>query len=77
MMESVGNEPGHERKTTMNQTADQIDLGNNETASAGIFLNSDGTFTAMTFTASKTFKTAAGAKRWLARRGYEVQWPEL
>ena len=60
----------------MNQTADQIDLGNNEILAAGIIRENDGTFTAMTFTASKNFKTAAGARRWLARRGFEVQWPD-
>jgi hypothetical protein len=46
-----------------------IDNGNNETLSAGIARNSDGTFTALTFSASRTFKTLAGAKRWLAARG--------
>lgn len=45
-----------------------IDLGNNETASAGVFLQADGTFLAMTFTASRYFKTRAGAERWLAKR---------
>lgn len=45
-----------------------IDLGNNEQISTGIFDNGDGTFTAMTFTASKTFKTRKGAEKWLARR---------
>ncbi|ENW0618249.1 DUF1391 family protein [Escherichia coli] len=33
----------------------------------GVFPNLDGTFTAMTYTRSKTFKTEAGARRWLAR----------
>jgi len=45
----------------------KLDLGNNETISKGIIDNGDGTFTAMTFTRSKTFKTRAGAERWLAR----------
>lgn len=52
-------------RATMNKT---IDLGNNEVASRGVFKNNDGTFTAMTYTQSKTFKTEAGAKRWLAAR---------
>ncbi len=52
----------------MNSTTTQIDLGNNESLSRGVFKNSDGTFTALTFTASKTFKTYAGAVRWLAAR---------
>lgn len=34
----------------------------------GIIANADGTFTAMTLAASKTFKTRAGAERWFARR---------
>ena len=52
----------------MKSTVKQIDLGNNETISRGINANSNGTFTAMTFTASKTFKTHAGAVRWLSAR---------
>lgn len=45
-----------------------LDLGNNESLKQGVAPNNDGTFTAMTFTQSKTFKTEAGAKRWLARK---------
>ncbi len=45
-----------------------LDIGNGETISSGITKNSDGTFTAMTFTQSKTFKTLKGAERWLARK---------
>jgi hypothetical protein len=45
-----------------------ISLGNNEVVSSGITANSDGTFTAMTFAASKTFRTLKGAQRWLAIR---------
>ena len=40
------------------------DLGNNEQLSTGVFPQADGTFLAMTFTRSKTFKTLAGASRW-------------
>lgn len=47
-----------------------IDMNNNETVSIGISENHDGTFTALTFSQSKTFKTRAGAVRWLAARGY-------
>ena len=43
----------------------KLDNGNNETLTRGVFKNTDGTFIAMTFTKSKTFKTEAGAKRWL------------
>lgn len=45
-----------------------LDLGNNETLSKGIGKNNDGTFTALTFTQSKTFKTLKGAEKWLAKR---------
>ncbi|ECF4004615.1 DUF1391 domain-containing protein [Salmonella enterica subsp. enterica serovar Durban] len=48
-----------------------IDLGNNESLVYGVFPNNDGTFTAMTFTKSKTFKTEAGAQRWLTRNHCE------
>jgi len=58
-MNGAHNEEGREMK--------KLDLGNNETISKGIIDNGDGTFTAMTFTRSKTFKTRAGAERWLAR----------
>jgi hypothetical protein len=53
----------------MNSAANEtLDLGNNESASRGIFPQADGTFLALTFTRSKTFKTRAGAERWLARQ---------
>jgi hypothetical protein len=45
-----------------------LDLGNNESVSRGVFPNTDGTFTAMTYTQSKEFKTRKGAERWLARK---------
>lgn len=45
-----------------------IDLGNNESLTRGIFDNGDGTYTALTFSQSKTFKTRKGAERWLARK---------
>lgn len=48
----------------MNSTKIKIDLGNNETLTRGIFKNADGSFTALTFARSKTFKTYAGAVRW-------------
>lgn len=44
------------------------DLGNNETVKTGVFANTDGTFTALTFTKSKTFKTEAGAVKWFNRQ---------
>lgn len=46
----------------------KLNLGNNETCSSGISHNADGTFTALTFTASKIFKTESGARKWLERR---------
>lgn len=43
------------------------DLGNNETVKTGVFPNEDGTFTAITFTRSKTFKTEVFALRWFKK----------
>ncbi|ELV1746429.1 DUF1391 family protein [Escherichia coli] len=40
-------------------------------ALCGVFPNQDGTFTAMTYTKSKTFKTENGARRWLERNSGE------
>ena len=45
-----------------------LNLGNNETLSKGVSKNTDGTYTAMTFTKSKTFKTVKGAEKWMAAR---------
>lgn len=45
-----------------------FDLGNNESVSIGVFPNAGGTFTAMTFTKSKDFKTRNGAEKWLERQ---------
>ncbi|AZU71781.1 DUF1391 family protein [Escherichia coli] len=50
---------------------DTIDLGNNESLVYGVFPNQGGTFTAMTYTKSKTFKTENGARRWLERNSGE------
>ncbi|HDI6103756.1 TPA: DUF1391 family protein [Escherichia coli] len=50
---------------------DTIYLGNNESLVYGVFPNQDGTFTAMTYTKSKSFKTEAGARRWLGRHSGE------
>lgn len=44
----------------------KIDLGNNESMVCGV-PQPDGTFTAMTYTKSKTFKTETGARRWLEK----------
>lgn len=44
------------------------DMGNNETVKTGVFPNTDGAFTALTFTKSKTFKTEAGALKWFNRQ---------
>ena len=49
-------------------TTRTINTGNNETISKGIFPQADGTFLALTFSASTTFKTLAGAQKWMARR---------
>ncbi len=45
---------------------------NGESASRGMARNADGTWTALTYTASETFKTEKGARSWLARRGVNV-----
>ncbi|ROZ86937.1 DUF1391 domain-containing protein [Pseudomonas neustonica] len=45
-----------------------INQGNNETLSRGVVPERDGTFTALSFSASKNFKTRASAERWLAKR---------
>ena len=49
-------------------TSISIDLGNNESLARGVFDNGNGTYTAISFSASKTFKTRNGALRWLAKR---------
>ena len=49
-------------------TTIKIENGNNEILSRRISKNADGTYTAMTFSASKTFKTLSGAQKWLAAR---------
>lgn len=45
-----------------------INAGNNESLSRGVVAERDGTFTALGFSASKNFKTKAGAERWLSKR---------
>lgn len=45
-----------------------LNTGNNESLVKGVVANNDGTFTVLTFTQSKTFKTLNGAKKWLAAR---------
>jgi len=49
------------------KTNETLDIGNNEQVSRGIFRNNDGTWTAMTFAMSKTFKTESGALRWFKK----------
>lgn len=46
----------------------EIDLGNNETLTRGVFKDADGRYTALSFSRSKSgFKTRKGAERWLKR----------
>lgn len=47
---------------------ESIDLGNNETASVGVFEVKEG-FLAITYTKSKTFKTKKAAEKWLEKNG--------
>lgn len=51
-----------------------VDLGNNEVRVIGIFPANPGSseFRALTLAESKTFKTYAGAAKWLAKRGYKA-----
>ncbi len=49
-------------------TNETLAMGNNEVMSRGVFRQSDGTFLAMTFTRSKSFKTRLGAERWFTRQ---------
>jgi hypothetical protein len=49
------------------KTTITINLGNNEAITRGVFSEKDGTFTAMTFTRSKNFKTKTKALRWFAK----------
>jgi hypothetical protein len=49
------------------KTTTKIDLGNNESISMGIVKNNDSSYTAMTFTKSKDFKTLKGAQKWMER----------
>ncbi|GKX54068.1 hypothetical protein SOASR030_01800 [Leminorella grimontii] len=49
----------------------QVDFGNNESSSIGVFKNENG-YTAMTFSKSKDFKTEQGALSWLARQGIDI-----
>ena len=50
------------------QTTIRIEDVNNETQTRGIHKNSDGTYTACTFTQSKDFKTLKSAQKWLAKK---------
>lgn len=50
------------------QTSIRIELGNNEVISRNISRNADGTFTAVTFSASRSFKTYKGAVKWMTAR---------
>lgn len=56
----------------MNTPPTTHDLGNNEQATTGVVPQDDGTFLALTFTASRPFKTAKGAAKWLDARGYNI-----
>ncbi|MGL5062455.1 MAG: DUF1391 family protein [Microcoleus sp.] len=47
-------------------------LTNNESFVAGISANTDGSYCAITPSASKEFKTVKGASSWLAKRGFNA-----
>lgn len=61
------NEAASETATNYTQ-----DMGNNESLTRGLFPQAGGGFISMTFSESKTFKTRAGAERWLAVRGLDA-----
>lgn len=46
--------------------------GSCETWKTGIDRNSDGTYTAITWSDSKTFKTLKGAREWIKSKGYNI-----
>ncbi len=48
------------------------DMGNNENLSRGLFPQADGSYLAITFSESVTFKTKQGAVNWLAKRGVDA-----
>jgi hypothetical protein len=57
------------------KTTEILDMGNGETLSRGVFPQADGSFLAMTFSNSRSFKTLRGANAWLARKleqGHQV-----
>jgi len=58
----------HNRRKEETMTTIKIETGNNESVVRGISKNSDGTFTAVTFSQSKTFKTLKGAQKWMAAK---------
>lgn len=45
-----------------------LTLDNNESLTRGVFPQEDGTFLAMTFSRSRTFKTEAGAWKWFEKQ---------
>lgn len=54
--------------TTRAVQTEKTELGNGESAVRGLFAEGDGTFLALTFTASKVFETERGAAAWLLRQ---------
>lgn len=50
---------------------EKLDLGNNEAIYTGVYRNDDGTYLAITFSKSKTFKTEKGAIAWYKRNTAE------
>ena len=55
-----------------------IPMGNNEQVTVGIERLHDGRYLALTFTASRTFKTRKGAEAWLEKRGVGPKgWPSI
>ena len=53
------------------------EMNNNESFSVGIAGNLDGTYTTLTPTQSKDFKTYKGAAAWMLKRGFDAQGKRL
>lgn len=64
--------PAEQEAASESATNYTQDMGNNESLTRGLFPQAGGDFVAMTFSESKTFKTRAGAERWLAVRGLDA-----
>ena len=56
---------------------EKLDLGNNETISRAIIEQRDGTFLVLTYSRSKSFKTARGAVNWWKKNCQDYAIPTI